>query len=214
MERVGFVLLGIKFGGGTSSHYSQLRLLLMSEVGARRYGGLWVFQELPLQRYWTAAAEGWSEAVLCLVTQSCPTLGNPHRMYPARLLSCPWGFSRREYWSGFAMPPPGDLPNPGIEPRSHALWVDSLPSEPLGKPRVRLDSSNFWQQLLCMAPNLAKRQWESVTSQLCWHIPPGGATTGAAPAFLPNRKIPNLSTARPSTLSKRLPRDVAHSYLR
>ena len=58
-------------------------------------------------------------------------------------LSCPWGFSRQEYWSRFAMPPPGDLPNPGIEPRSPALWVDSLPSEPLGKPRVRLDPSNF-----------------------------------------------------------------------
>ena len=29
--------------------------------------------------------------------------------------------------------PPGDLPNPGIEPRSSALWVDSLSSEPPGK---------------------------------------------------------------------------------
>ena len=32
-----------------------------------------------------------------------------------------------------AKPPPGDLPNPGIEPRSPALQVDSLPSEPPGK---------------------------------------------------------------------------------
>ena len=31
-------------------------------------------------------------------------------------------------------PPPGDLPDPGIEPRSPALWADSLPSEPPGKP--------------------------------------------------------------------------------
>ena len=34
------------------------------------------------------------------------------------------------------MPPPGDLPNPGIEPRSPALQADSLPSEPAGKPHV------------------------------------------------------------------------------
>ena len=30
--------------------------------------------------------------------------------------------------------PPGDLPNPGIEPRSPTLKVDYLPSESLGKP--------------------------------------------------------------------------------
>ena len=28
------------------------------------------------------------------------------------------GFSRREYWSGLTCPPPGDLPDPGIEPTS------------------------------------------------------------------------------------------------
>jgi len=35
---------------------------------------------------------------------------------------------------GVACPPPGDLPNPRIEPRSLASQVDSLPSEPPGKP--------------------------------------------------------------------------------
>ena len=39
------------------------------------------------------------------------------------------------YWSGLPCPPPGDLPNPGIEPRSPALQVDSLPAEPQGKPK-------------------------------------------------------------------------------
>ena len=33
-------------------------------------------------------------------------------------LLCPWGFSRQEYWSRFAMPSSRDLPNPGIEPMS------------------------------------------------------------------------------------------------
>ena len=36
------------------------------------------------------------------------------------------GFSRQEYWSGLLCPPPGDLPNPGIELPSPAFLVDSL----------------------------------------------------------------------------------------
>ena len=44
------------------------------------------------------------------------------------------GFSRQEYWNGLPCPPPGDLPDPGIQPRSPALQADSLPSEPPGKP--------------------------------------------------------------------------------
>ena len=43
--------------------------------------------------------------------------------------------SRPEYWSGEPFPSPGDLPNPGIEPRSPALQADSLPTEPPGKPQ-------------------------------------------------------------------------------
>ena len=42
------------------------------------------------------------------------------------------GFSRQDDWSGLPCLPPGDLPNPGIEPRSPALQADSLPSEPPG----------------------------------------------------------------------------------
>ena len=44
------------------------------------------------------------------------------------------GFSRQEYWSGLPFPSPGDLPDPGIEPRSPALEADALTSEPPGKP--------------------------------------------------------------------------------
>ena len=57
----------------------------------------------------------------------------PHGLQPARLL-CPWRFSRQEYWSGLPFPPPGDVPNSGIEPRSPTLQVDSLSSEPPGMP--------------------------------------------------------------------------------
>ena len=44
-------------------------------------------------------------------------------------------FSRPEYWSGEPFPSPGDLPNPGTEPRSPALQVDSSPAELPGKSK-------------------------------------------------------------------------------
>ena len=71
----------------------------------------------------------------------------PHGLEPARLL-CPWGFSRQEYWSGLPCPPSGDLPNPGIEPRSPTLQVDSLLPEPPGKPKnTGLGSSSLFQRI-------------------------------------------------------------------
>ena len=48
------------------------------------------------------------------------------------------GFSRQEYWSGLTFPPPGDLPDPGIEPTSpvaRALQADSLPLSHWGSPK-------------------------------------------------------------------------------
>ena len=45
-------------------------------------------------------------------------------------------FSRPEYWSVLEdFPSPGDLPNPGIKPRSPALQTDSSSAEPQGKPK-------------------------------------------------------------------------------
>ena len=54
----------------------------------------------------------------------------------ARQASLSKGFSRSEYWSGLPFPSPGDLPNPGIDPRSPTLKADSLPSKPSGKPYI------------------------------------------------------------------------------
>ena len=68
---------------------------------------------------------------LCEVAQSCSTLGDP--------VDCSLpGFSVhrillwQEYWSGLPFPSPGDLPDPGIEPRSPTLEADALTSEPPG----------------------------------------------------------------------------------
>ena len=54
----------------------------------------------------------------------------------ARQPPLPMGFSRQEYWSGWPCPPPGDLPDPGIQSRSPALPADSLPSAPPGQLHV------------------------------------------------------------------------------
>ena len=66
------------------------------------------------------------------VAQLCPTLCNPmgSSLHQAPLSM---GFSRQEYWSGLPFPSPGNLPDPGIEPRSPSLYTDALPSEPPGK---------------------------------------------------------------------------------
>ena len=45
-------------------------------------------------------------------------------------------FSRPEYWGGQPFPLPGDPPNPGIEPRSSTLQVDSLPTKPQGNQTI------------------------------------------------------------------------------
>ena len=62
-----------------------------------------------------------------LVTKSCPTVTTPWTVACQAPLSM--GFSRQEYWSGLSFPSPGDLPDPGIEPRSPSLQTDSLPTE-------------------------------------------------------------------------------------
>jgi len=49
-------------------------------------------------------------------------------------------FSRQEYRGGLPFLPPGDLPDPGLEPRSPALQADSLPFEPPGKPKLIIPS--------------------------------------------------------------------------
>ena len=66
-----------------------------------------------------------SSSKACLVTQLCPTLCDPvYWSLPGSsahgILQAPLslGFSRQECWSGLPFPPPGDLPNPGIEPAS------------------------------------------------------------------------------------------------
>ena len=55
-------------------------------------------------------------------------------------------FSRQEYWGGLPGPPPGDLPDPGIEPEAPALRADSLTHQ--GSPNELV--SIKWEQKLCV----------------------------------------------------------------
>ena len=67
-----------------------------------------------------------------------------------RLFATPWtvayqaflsmGFSRQEYQSGLPFPSPGDLPDPGIKPRSPALEAGTLISEPPGTQKASLQT--------------------------------------------------------------------------
>ena len=52
------------------------------------------------------------------------------------------GFSRQENWSGLPCPSPGDLPNPGMEPRPPTSRADSLPAESPAKPHWCGDSTD------------------------------------------------------------------------
>ena len=65
-----------------------------------------------------------------------PDSSRPHGLYITHQASLFMGLSRQDYWSGLPFPSPGDLPNPGIEPRSPALQADSLPTELRGKPQI------------------------------------------------------------------------------
>ena len=110
------------------------------------------------------------------VAQLCPTLCDP--------MDCTiHEFSRPDYWSGQPFPSPGDLPSPGIEPRSPSLQVDSLPAEPQGKSsgkepnwQCRRGKSHGFDPKVQKIP--LEKGMATYSSILVWKIPwtedPGG----------------------------------------
>ena len=70
---------------------------------------------------------------MCLVAQLCLTLCDPIGCSPPG--SSVHGLLQARILAWVAFPFSRDLPNPGIKPRSPTLQVDSLPSEPPGKPK-------------------------------------------------------------------------------
>ena len=78
----------------------------------------------------------------CLLPFSCSLM--LRRSSRVQLFATPWSlsapgssavrFSKQDCWSELPCPPPGSLPNAGIEPVSPALQADSLTNDPVGKP--------------------------------------------------------------------------------
>ena len=73
------------------------------------------------------------------------------------------GFFRQEYWSGFPVPPPAYLPNPGVEPESPNVSLlcqtDSLPLSHLGN----LTRYNPFLQIVPLAPRWWTKYTPSIT---------------------------------------------------
>ena len=89
--------------------------------------------ETPEIRDQTLWVPGWEERKAEVsVIQLCGLSAIPWTV--VRPAPASMGFSRQEYWSGWPFPSPGDLPDPGSEPGSPALQVDSSLSEPPGEP--------------------------------------------------------------------------------
>ena len=87
--------------------------------------------------------------------QLCPTLCDLMDHTPQSPLSM--GFPRQEYWSRLPCPPPGDLPDPGIEsvfPASPALQIDSLLLSHRRSPLIchSLLSDGFYQDITIPSP--------------------------------------------------------------
>ena len=81
----------------------------------------------------------------CTVAQLCPTPWAVARQAPLSM-----GLSRQEHWSGQPFPSAGDLPDPGMEPRSPAWQAHSLPlAPPLGKPFALIGYYKMLSRIPC-----------------------------------------------------------------
>ena len=82
-----------------------------------------------------------SEAIIVIVIVfSCSVMSNSFVTIwiVARQAPLFVGFPRQRHWSGLPFPSPGDLPDPGIEPTSPALRVNSLPLSHWGSPIITI----------------------------------------------------------------------------
>ena len=89
-----------------------------------------------------------------LISQLCLIFATPWTVTCQAPLSK--RFPRQEYWNGLPIPSPGDLPDPGIEPTSSTLLVDSLPLSHLRSPHVITSVAQMVQP---------KTKWQNVNSK-------------------------------------------------
>ena len=108
---------------------------------------------------------GWTQRLSCVLSHSVVS-NSATPWTAAHQAPLSMGFSRQECQSVLPCPPPGDLRNPGIKPRSSTLQADSLPSEPPGKPkntvlkgekRMKIGQKNIFEEIMTgNFPNLVK----------------------------------------------------------
>ena len=119
---------------------------------------------LPLARSWDevravtgqtpnfTASSRWDFGVTyCLVAQSCRTLCDPRDCRPPG--SSVRGISQARTLEWVAIPPPGGLPDPWMEPVTAALQADSLPLSLHGSPIILPAVIQEWQKLLASHRN-------------------------------------------------------------
>ena len=114
--------------------------------------------------------------VCVLVSQSFLTLCNLMDCGPPD--SSVHGISQARIWNGLLFPSPGDLPDPGIKPKSPALQADSLPSEPTGPSQVVL----VVKEPTCQCRRGKRRGFDPWVRRIPWRtkwLP--------TPAFLPGK---------------------------
>ena len=117
------------------------------------------------------------------------------------------GFSRQWYWSGWPCPSPGDLPDPGIKPRSPALQAHALPCEPPGKSFLKTSFPKLDALASTTSPRDRDFRTHTLSTSYCasglpssfphalgpWHSPPlpGDPTTLTAQKdlFLKSRAL-------------------------
>ena len=117
-----------------------------------------------------------------------------HSFWPPTRHLCPWNeFSRQEHWSGLPCSPPGDPPNPGIEPRSPTLQADSLPSE------LPVQFNSLSRVRLFATPGTAARQ-ASLSITNSWSPPKPVSIESVIPSnhFIPSRPLLLLPSIFPS----------------
>ena len=154
---------------GSSVQFNHSCLTLCDPMSCSR-PGLPVHHQLPepIQTH-VQAGSLWAEQLGSEVAQSCPTLCNPmdctvHGILQARILE----------WIAFLFS--RDIPNPGIEPRSPALQVDSLPTEPPGKPKnTGVGSLSLLQQIF---PNQELNQSLLHCRQILYQLSYEGSPVG------------------------------------
>ena len=93
-----------------------------------------------------------------------------------RLFATPWTvahqappsmeFSRQEYWGGLPFPSPGNLPGPGIEPGSPALWADALVSLPPGSP-IQSEVSQKEKNKYCILMTYMESRGNGTNEHIC-----------------------------------------------